>query len=70
MLEAIVQPSLEVEIIQSAVPTPGEGEILIKVICSGVNPKGIRLATVIPSCAHLARLEVRRIYQHAIEPRR
>ena len=41
MLEAIVQPSLEVEIVQSPVPTPGKGEVLIKVICSGVNPKGI-----------------------------
>ena len=44
MLEAVVQFSLEVEIIQTVVPTPGEGEILIKVICSGVNPKGTCLA--------------------------
>ncbi|KIW74761.1 hypothetical protein Z517_11531 [Fonsecaea pedrosoi CBS 271.37] len=39
MLEAIVQPSLEVEIIQSPVPGPGQGELLIKVICTGCNPK-------------------------------
>ncbi|OQU95120.1 Alcohol dehydrogenase GroES-like domain-containing protein [Cladophialophora immunda] len=39
MLEAIVQPSLEVEIVQSPVPRAGEGELLIKVICTGCNPK-------------------------------
>ncbi|KAL5315031.1 hypothetical protein ACEPPN_017682 [Leptodophora sp. 'Broadleaf-Isolate-01'] len=39
MLEAIVQTSLEVEIIQSPVPTPKKGEVLIRVICSGCNPK-------------------------------
>ncbi|KAL4861562.1 hypothetical protein BDV12DRAFT_180040 [Aspergillus spectabilis] len=39
MLEAIVQTSLEVSIVQSPVPTPGKGEVLIKVICSGCNPK-------------------------------
>ncbi|KAJ9611115.1 HIR complex subunit [Cladophialophora chaetospira] len=39
MLEAIVQPSLEVTIVESPIPTPAEGEILIKVVYSGVNPK-------------------------------
>src|SRR5882757_1739011 len=39
MREAIVQTSLDVEIADSPVPIPGEGEVLIKVVCSGVNPK-------------------------------
>ncbi|KAH7083603.1 alcohol dehydrogenase-like protein [Paraphoma chrysanthemicola] len=43
MLEAIVQTSLEVAIVQSPVPTPGKGQVLIKVVCSGCNPKDWKL---------------------------
>lgn len=43
MQEGIVQTSLEVDIIHSPVPTPGKGEILIRVVCSGVNPKDWKL---------------------------
>ncbi|KAH7408959.1 alcohol dehydrogenase-like protein [Cadophora sp. MPI-SDFR-AT-0126] len=39
MLEAIVQTSMEVKIVHSLVPTPKQGELSIKVICSGCNPK-------------------------------
>lgn len=43
MLEGIVQSSLEVDIIDSPIPTPRNGEILIRVICSGCNPKDWKL---------------------------
>lgn len=43
MFEGIVQTSLEVDIVQSPVPTPGKGEVLIRVICSGCNPKDWKL---------------------------
>jgi NADPH:quinone reductase-like Zn-dependent oxidoreductase len=43
MLEAIVQTSLEVNIVQTPVPEPGKGEVLIKVVCSGCNPKDWKL---------------------------
>ena len=39
MKEAIVSPDLSVKIIDSPVPKPGPGEVLIKVICAGFNPK-------------------------------
>ncbi|KAH8817511.1 chaperonin 10-like protein, partial [Xylogone sp. PMI_703] len=39
MIEAIVSPSLEVTIIDSPIPEPKANEVLIKVICSGTNPK-------------------------------
>jgi len=39
MKEAIVNPDLSVEIKESPIPTPGPGQILIKVIVSGMNPK-------------------------------
>lgn len=42
MLEAIVQPSLDVEIIQTPTPTPADGELLIKVVCAGTNPKDFK----------------------------
>ncbi|KAF2404656.1 GroES-like protein, partial [Trichodelitschia bisporula] len=39
MKEAIVSPDLSVKIVDSPVPTPGEGQYLIKVVVSGSNPK-------------------------------
>lgn len=43
MKEAIVDPSTSVKIIDSPVPVPGPGEVLIKVIVSGTNPKDWKL---------------------------
>ncbi|KAI8942773.1 hypothetical protein NX059_000817 [Plenodomus lindquistii] len=43
MLEGIVQTSLEVDIVESPVPTPGRGEVLIRVVYSGLNPKDWKL---------------------------
>lgn len=43
MLEGIVQTSVEVDIVQSPVPTPSKGEVLIRVVCSGCNPKDWKL---------------------------
>jgi len=38
--QAIIQPSLEaVEIIDTPIPTPGDNEVVIKVVVSGTNPK-------------------------------
>ena len=39
MKEAIVRPGPIVEIIESAIPTPGPNEVVTKVIVSGSNPK-------------------------------
>lgn len=39
MKEAIVDPSLSVKVVDSPVPSPGHGEVLIKVVVSGTNPK-------------------------------
>ncbi|OAG08583.1 GroES-like protein, partial [Paraphaeosphaeria sporulosa] len=40
MKEAIVQPSIEaVEVIESPIPIPADGEVVIKVIVAGTNPK-------------------------------
>ncbi|KIW15246.1 hypothetical protein PV08_05291 [Exophiala spinifera] len=39
MKEAFVSPDLSVTIRESAIPEPGPAEILVKVICSGCNPK-------------------------------
>ncbi|KAL5090006.1 hypothetical protein Trisim1_004838 [Trichoderma cf. simile WF8] len=38
MEEAIVLPSLEVEIIDSQIPTPGEEEVIVRVVAIGLNP--------------------------------
>ncbi|KAJ3044735.1 hypothetical protein HDV00_001139 [Rhizophlyctis rosea] len=37
--EAIVHPDLHVEIVDSPIPTPGDHDVVIKVIVSGTNPK-------------------------------
>jgi NADPH:quinone reductase len=37
MKEAIVDPSVSVKIIDSPVPVPGPGEVLIKVVISGTD---------------------------------
>lgn len=39
MKEAIVQPDLEVNIVDSQIPVPRDDEIVIKVVVSGSNPK-------------------------------
>jgi len=39
MKEAIVSPDLSIKIIDSPIPKPGPGQVLIKVICAGFNPK-------------------------------
>ncbi|KAL8801062.1 MAG: hypothetical protein Q9223_002911 [Gallowayella weberi] len=39
MKEAIVQPDLKVEIIDSEIPVPKDDEVVIKVVVSGSNPK-------------------------------
>ncbi|KAL7940639.1 GroES-like protein [Trichoderma barbatum] len=38
MKEAIVLPSLEVEILDSQIPIPGEEEVIIRVVSIGLNP--------------------------------
>ncbi|KAF4923489.1 Trans-enoyl reductase fsr4 [Colletotrichum viniferum] len=43
MKEAIVDPDITVDIKDSPVPEPGPGELLIKVIVSGTNPKDWKL---------------------------
>ncbi|KAL8998635.1 MAG: hypothetical protein Q9188_006061 [Gyalolechia gomerana] len=39
MKEAIVQPDLEVNIVDSPIPVPKDDEVVIKVVVSGSNPK-------------------------------
>ncbi|KAM5377859.1 hypothetical protein ACJZ2D_004763 [Fusarium nematophilum] len=39
MKEAIVAPDITVKVIDSPVPEPGPGEVLIRVVVSGTNPK-------------------------------
>lgn len=39
MKEAIVKQDLSVDIIDAPIPTPGEGQVVIRVIVSGSNPK-------------------------------
>lgn len=39
MKEAIVDKETSVSIIDSPIPKPGRGEVLIKVVVSGTNPK-------------------------------
>ena len=39
MKEALVSPNLTVQIVDSPIPLPGPGEVLIKVKCAGCNPK-------------------------------
>jgi NADPH:quinone reductase-like Zn-dependent oxidoreductase len=39
MKEAIVKQDLSVDIIDSPIPEPGEGQVVIKVVVSGSNPK-------------------------------
>ncbi|KAF6809142.1 putative quinone oxidoreductase [Colletotrichum sojae] len=43
MKEAIVHPDVSVEIKDSPVPEPGPGQLLIKVLVSGTNPKDWKL---------------------------
>lgn len=38
MKEAIVPPSLDVEILDSQIPTPGDEEVIVKVVAIGLNP--------------------------------
>ena len=45
MLEALVSADLSVRIVDSPVPEPAAGDILIKVACAGVNPKDHKYAT-------------------------
>lgn len=51
MKEAIVQPGTLVKIVDSPIPIPKADQLVIKVVCSGCNPKGL-LQTLI-SGAHL-----------------
>jgi NADPH2:quinone reductase len=39
MKEALVSSDLTVQIVDSPIPLPGPGEVLIKVKCAGCNPK-------------------------------
>jgi NADPH2:quinone reductase len=39
MEEALVSPDLTVQVVESPIPAPGQGEVLIKVKCAGCNPK-------------------------------
>jgi NADPH:quinone reductase-like Zn-dependent oxidoreductase len=39
MKEALVSPDLAVQVFDSPIPAPGQGEVLIKVKCAGCNPK-------------------------------
>lgn len=39
MKEAIVQPDLTVEIVDSPIPVPKDDEVVTKVVVSGSNPK-------------------------------
>jgi NADPH2:quinone reductase len=39
MKEALVSPLLVVEIIDTPIPKPKPGEVIIQVICAGCNPK-------------------------------
>lgn len=39
MKEAIVQPNLNVDIVDSPIPVPKDNEVVIKVVVSGSNPK-------------------------------
>ena len=41
MKEALVQPGALVETIDSPIPVPKADQVVIKVICSGCNPKGM-----------------------------
>ena len=43
MKEAIVRPGTLVEIIESPIPVPNADQLVIKVVCSGCNPKGAML---------------------------
>ncbi|KAF9776444.1 hypothetical protein IL306_005366 [Fusarium sp. DS 682] len=43
MKEAIVKKDISVEIIDSPIPKPGPGEVLIRVIIAGTNPKDWKL---------------------------
>ncbi|UZP38486.1 hypothetical protein NXS19_006302 [Fusarium pseudograminearum] len=46
MKEAIVQKDASVEIIDSPIPKPGPGQVLIKVVVAGTNPKDWKMPTV------------------------
>ncbi|KAM0346304.1 hypothetical protein ACHAPU_005735 [Fusarium lateritium] len=46
MKEAIVKEDTSVEIIDSPIPKPGPGQVLIKVIVAGTNPKDWKLPTM------------------------
>lgn len=39
MKEAIVQPDLKVDIVDSPIPVPKDDEVVTKVVVSGSNPK-------------------------------
>lgn len=39
MKEAIVQPDLKLDIVDSPIPVPKDNELVIKVVVSGSNPK-------------------------------
>ncbi|KAL8680975.1 MAG: hypothetical protein Q9186_002875 [Xanthomendoza sp. 1 TL-2023] len=43
MKEAIVQPDLNVEVVDSEIPVPNDDEVVIKVMVSGSNPKDWKL---------------------------
>jgi NADPH:quinone reductase-like Zn-dependent oxidoreductase len=39
MLEALVTPDLTIQLSKISIPKPGAGDVLIKVLVSGSNPK-------------------------------
>jgi NADPH2:quinone reductase len=46
MKEALVSPDSSVKIVDSPIPTPGKGDILIKVVYAGTNPKDWKFPSV------------------------
>ncbi|TQN65338.1 Trans-enoyl reductase fsr4 [Colletotrichum shisoi] len=52
MKEAIVNPDISVTVKDSPVPTPGPGELLVKVIVSGTNPKDWKLPHMLQTASN------------------
>lgn len=47
MKEALVNPDRAIQVIESPIPTPGKGEVLIKVAYAGTNPKDWKFNTLL-----------------------